>query len=455
MKKKIFSVALAACMLGSVLTGCGDTETSTADTAKADSSKVDSSKSDTAGELEISFSHFFDDSEAFYAPFQLAIDNFNADNAGKAKIVQDILSNDAYELQIETRAAANDLPDINLQRGTTAKKYGSEGKLVDLTQYFKDNGIFDKYYAGSFTEHVIDGKYYTLPLEAANYGFILYNKAIFDEVGITSFPATYDEMIAAGDKLSKAGYIPLALGDKEKWPADSLTFSSFVNPYVGNAWFEDIFMQKGNSKFTDAEFVKALTDFQGLATKGVFNKNLVSISNDDRLSLYMTGKAAMVSAGNWECGIIASTAPEIAATTFADAWPVPSSDAKAKKSVETSSAWGIAVSSQASAEKLPYIVDFLSNYITNDEFAKLLAETKSSFVPYDFEYDTSKVNIVTAKMVDLVKTTDACLNWDSSLDATVREVYQTGLQELLVGSTTPEKLAKQMQDAYAEVLANK
>lgn len=459
MKMKLLSIVLALILVGTLLSGCGGNEdagtSSLSDTGSEEKGESSTEKASTDSEIVITYAHFFDETEAFYAPIQHAVEAFNAANKGKAVIEQDILAHDAFALQMETRGATGDLPDITLVLGSQAKKYGVDGYLVDLQPLLKESGALDRIYPHTFTEHKLGDQIFTLPLEDANYGFILYNKEIFDEVGISEFPKTYSEFIEASKKIADAGYIPLALGDKDKWPADSLMFSAFVNPYVGNAWFEDIFNLEGNSKFTDAEFVSALTAFQGLATEGVLNKNLVSISNDDRLSLYMTKKAAMISAGNWECGVLVSSEPEIAANTYANAWPEPDTNSLAKKSIVSSSAWGVGVSSNVDDMKLEYIVDFISNYVCENEYGKILAETKSAFVPFEIEFDESKVNVVTNRMLEAVKESDACLNWDSSLPPEVRQVYQAGLQELLIETLTPEELAEQMQETYEEVLANK
>jgi len=456
MKKQIFSLILVLSLLGTMLIGCSneDANNEGGNNQQTSEENGNSSSSSEDEEIVITYTHFFDETEAFYLPIQHAVETFNEDNKGKARIEQDILAHDAFDLQMDTRGATGDLPDITLVLGSQAKKYGKNEYLVDLAPLIKESGLYDRIFPHAYTEHKAGDSIYSLPLEDANYGFILYNKEIFDEVGITEFPKTYDEFISASKKIADAGYIPLALGDKEKWPADSLMFSAFVNPYVGNEWFEDIFNLQGNSKFTDPEFVRALTAFQGLAKEGALNNNLISITNDDRLSLYMTKKAAMISAGNWECGVIVSSAPEIATNTYADAWPVPDSDAKANKSIVSSSAWGMGVSSNVSDEKLTYIIDFLSNYVYENEYGKILAETKSSFVPFDIEYDKSTVNEVTLRMLDAVKESDACLNWDSSLPPEVRQVYQAGLQELLIETLSPEELAQQMQEAYENVLAN-
>ena len=99
-------------------------------------------------------------------------------------------------------------------------------------------------------------------------------KEFLKRFGVTEFPKTLDELIDVSKKIADAGYIPMAMGDKALWPADSLAFSAFVNNFVGNDWFDSILACDGKAAFTDKEFVDALDQYQRLAKEGVFNDNL-------------------------------------------------------------------------------------------------------------------------------------------------------------------------------------
>ena len=55
-----------------------------------------------------------------------------------------------------------------------------------------------------------DGKIYAVPF-ASQTQLVIYNKKIFDENGISE-PQTWDELIAAAEKLKAAGIIPIANG---------------------------------------------------------------------------------------------------------------------------------------------------------------------------------------------------------------------------------------------------
>ena len=67
----------------------------------------------------------------------------------------------------------------------------------------------------------VDGKQYGIPYDFGMVGF-WYNKALFDEAGITAPPATWDEFLADIGKLKDAKITPIALGGKDKWPGDVL-----------------------------------------------------------------------------------------------------------------------------------------------------------------------------------------------------------------------------------------
>lgn len=60
----------------------------------------------------------------------------------------------------------------------------------------------------------------------------------------------------------------------------------------------------------------------------------------------------------------------------------------------------------------------------------------------------SKLVAPAVEMNNRVKDGTACMNWDSTLDPTIKEIYQRGLQELLMQSIDPKELAQNMQDEY-------
>ncbi len=454
MKKKILALLLVMAMSISVFAACSQPapEEAPADTAApADTETAEEAPS--GEEIEISFGNFWTDTSQYYDVMVEAVDNFNADNEGKFEIVVESLpSGETYNTNVTALATANDLQDIVLLKANQTTVYGPEGLIQDMTGFLTDSGIKDEMFDNTLEEHTIDGTIYGLPVSINNYGYILYNEEIFAEAGVTEFPANVEELVEACDKISAAGYTPITLGIKDPLFADSILFSAFVNKYTGPEFIESIVAKDGNVKFTDEDFVKALTDFQMLAQNGVFNENFASITNDERMQLYLTGEAAMFSAGQWENGTIYNSSEELAAVTKAAAWPGPVEGAKAGDSIEQSSVWAMAIGANADETKIPAIEDFIRNYVITDNWAKQTNEN-GDFASWEAEYDESKLNPVTQQMVALAAEAEPCRNYDGLLPASVQTLYQRGLQELLLGLVTPEDLAQQMQDEYEFAIA--
>jgi len=97
-----------------------------------------------------------------------------------------------------------------------------------------------------------DGKAYFVPVY--NYPWVvMYRKSLFEEKGYT-VPKTLEEFTALGDKMKADGIVPLALGDKDGWPAMG-TFD-ILNMRM-NGYDFHIGLMEGREKWTDPK-VKAV-----------------------------------------------------------------------------------------------------------------------------------------------------------------------------------------------------
>lgn len=445
MNKKIISLILCSALGLSCLAGCSDSEgddktgegTSNAGTI-ADGEKV-----------TVNFSNFFVEGQGYHDLTEAAVEKFNSENKNM-EIVLEEMPSDPYLIHINSLGTTGDLPELVMINGSMMSSFSDTGVIIPLTDIVKNSGIEEKMKPGIFDEctNQNDGEIYSIPIAAGRYGFIMYNTEIFKEAGVDSFPTNLDEFKVACDKIKAAGYIPMALGDKALWPGDSLLFSSFVNNFVGNEWYSNIRKNNGESSFTDQVFIDALTAFQKLAKDGTFNDDFVSIDNDERQSLYTNGKAAMISAGDWECIGVQNNNPDIANVTKVVAWPGPAENAKASGSIEQSAAWGFAMSAKITDAQKEVATKFLTEYVITEDWARDLTEINNAFPAWNGDYDASKLSTPAVSLREAIETGSPCLNWDATLSSSVKEVYQRGLQELLINQITPEKLAKDMQEEY-------
>jgi raffinose/stachyose/melibiose transport system substrate-binding protein len=116
-----------------------------------------------------------------------------------------------YPTLLKTKINAGECPDIF---STTSGK--EIGVYLDYSYNFADQpaaaAMQDSVKAVMMSGDEVHG--FALK---SNYFGIVYNKKIFDEVGITEFPSTVEAMKAACEKLSAAGYQPFSTGFAEWW----------------------------------------------------------------------------------------------------------------------------------------------------------------------------------------------------------------------------------------------
>ena len=98
-------------------------------------------------------------------------------------------------------------------------EYVDKGAAMDLTDIINDNG-FDEYadqaYFDTFAQ---DGKIYGMPIGGVTVWQTLYvNNDIFKANNL-EYPTTMEELQEVSQKLREAGIEPLAVGDKDGWPA--------------------------------------------------------------------------------------------------------------------------------------------------------------------------------------------------------------------------------------------
>ena len=130
-----------------------------------------------------------------------------------------------------------------------------------------------------------------------NYFGIVYNKAIFEECGITEFPKTTEELKAACEKISEAGYKPFTTGFSEWWVFKHV-WQHFLAAAAGDAGVEvsDLVasFEKGEAKVADyPALYNNFFDFIDLAVQYGDDKPLET-ALENELAAFGSGEAAMV-----------------------------------------------------------------------------------------------------------------------------------------------------------------
>ena len=175
-------------------------------------------------------------------------------------IVQDGVTGEQYKTKIKTAFVAGEAPDISymFSGGSFVKPYIDAGYLLPIDEYLSQD-TKSKVLPGTLDGCTFDGKVYTLP--TITFLANLYcNTEMFDAAG-AKIPTNWDELLDAVDKLNAAGYTPILMGEKDRWPGmywyDIISARTASNAAIVEAFGDP-------SKFNSEGFVMGAEKLQEL-----------------------------------------------------------------------------------------------------------------------------------------------------------------------------------------------
>jgi raffinose/stachyose/melibiose transport system substrate-binding protein len=359
-------------------------------------------------------------------------------------IKEEAVAHDEYETKMKTYAAANELPDTFELKGTMIPGLVDNRQIVAIEKIIHMVPGWEKgYKSGVFGDFEYNDKYYAFPFQMGNNHNIYWNAAIFKKCGIKGFPTTWKQFLAAIKTLKAKGYIPIAMGNKGKWVAPSLIFNTIAYRYVSVDWYNSLKKNTG-AKFTDPDFVAATKCMQDLAKMGAFNPDMNSIDNFQQRTLYYNKKAAMFIEGFWAVTPLIDEAPKdvLKATRIAQFPAIPGGKGDGRVN-QAAAGWGWAVNSKVGDDKKQAVADFL-NYVTGSEYANVVVE--------NFGLPASKPSRMAKNLPplyrELLKLNEECVYapvFDVQLPPQVVDAFYSNLQEVLIGTMTPETYCKLLQ----------
>ena len=232
--------------------------------------------------------------------FQSIIKQFQDANPGVTVKVEN-RGVDEHKSALRVAAGSDQGPDIFFSWAGLGLggEFVKSGLALPMDKYYAEYKWDDRFLpvALSFSKQYPGGRFgvpYTFHGEA-----IYYNKALFQKAGITSEPKTYDELVAAAEKLAKAG-IP------------AFTFGGTVNWHVMRLMDEILETECGAEKHDALMTMKASWAEEPCATKAFdelhrwtskyFLKPFMGIDQSQSFNLFLAGRAAMMLEGDWLVG---------------------------------------------------------------------------------------------------------------------------------------------------------
>lgn len=170
--------------------------------------------------------------------------------------------------------------------------------LLPLTDYFtaNDNALLNIYLDGIDSMITFgDGNIYGVP-EYISTAPINYNKEIFEQDGIASFPTTKDEFFALCDRFKAEGYIPFQLHGSmvdDLVVVLALQFEAKygVDPYA---------VIQGEVPFTDPWYVDTISLLKEMYDRGYLPESFWTIGGTEGRMAYSTGEMPMKFGYFWD-----------------------------------------------------------------------------------------------------------------------------------------------------------
>ena len=426
--KKVLSIALTAAMCGSILAGCSS--------ASSGSGAAGSSGSTASGDvIEISFPTFMCGTASQTEWCAERVAAFNEEYAGQYKVVMEEIPGDQnYIDKLKVLYSADDLPDVIVTGGYNLIDM-MQDKLVDLTPYLEE----DPEWADFMSEvgknvNSRDGKLYAVPYIRQIVGYY-YNTELFEQAGIESVPATWDEFFEACDKLLAAGITPVSMDTADSGWCTSLMLGAMVGSTDSGEEFMNTNQPTdyNNQDLIDAA-AKIQTMLQKYTTADAIGGDYAAAANN-----FFNEKTAIIANGPWMVSKFYDTS--VVSEDFADKIAVA---AYPEGVMYNSGQIGWSIASKT-PEKIEASLAFVK-FMTSEESQRLDLEV-CSVVPDCTIADADVYPLVT-ETIALADTAEHSINdYQSLWHATVVDEVSVQYPLLADGSITPEQFAQALTDA--------
>jgi raffinose/stachyose/melibiose transport system substrate-binding protein len=214
---------------------------------------------------------------------------------------------DFENVVLKTILAKGDVPDLYYLTGGSwqLSKYIEAGNYAtDLGKYLfpQYGGLSEGDWGYSFVPSFLDGNritghYYVIPFTATSQ-WMWYNKGIFAKYGWAEGPVTWGDLVKKAQVLKKDKIIPVALGDKERYPAGNW-MCLLSQRVAGDAVFSGVFGRRKGFSFTHPDMLKTMKLLEDLVKNGYMNEGAAGMSDDTATMLLYQNRAAMIPKGSW------------------------------------------------------------------------------------------------------------------------------------------------------------
>jgi raffinose/stachyose/melibiose transport system substrate-binding protein len=359
------------------------------------------------------------------------------------------LPDDQYNTSVRTKLAAGKGPDIfwifpkNAAGGVI--DFAKAGFAADLS----DLSFWDNIGQGAKEDMSYEGKPYGVA-EGLDFLGVYYNKEMLEQVGVTEFPQDWASFLDLCQKLKDAGITPIALGDKDPWVIQFGMYPIAANVVYPDEMDFDVKVQNGEKPLNDPKWVKTISMYQELYTKGYVVKNSLGVGSAQAAQLFIDGKAAMSFTGTWDYPSMSAQGAAEFTRGFAS---LPGNEAGQPLYVSASTSAGYALNAKsANLDTAKQVLNYL--FDGQSDLFNAFVESNSSISVYK---GVELSNELFKSVNDNYQQNGNSVYFSNQMwPAGVSDVMQSKFAEIIGGKkTTPEDVAQAMDDKFQELWKNK
>lgn len=207
---------------------------------------------------------------------------------------------------VKTRLATGEMTDVfSYNSGSLFQALHPTENLVDLTNEPFIANIVESYFPVVSAE----GKIYGVPTGTATGGGILYNKKVYEQLGL-SVPTSWAEFEANNEAIKAAGITPVIATFGDTWTSQLFVLADYYNVEQINPNFASDYT---NNKAKYATTPGAMAGFQYLQEgfeKGWYQTDFATTKFDQGLQMLADGTGAHYPMLTFAIGVIAANNPD-------------------------------------------------------------------------------------------------------------------------------------------------
>lgn len=471
MKKKVISILLATVLTVSMLAGCGGSEEAAPEDPGTTEEAPPAEEEDPPAEeeappaeeevVELSVLNYIDMSsavaleelEVVWAGFEAAYPNI--------KITRQDEFDESFHQAVEAYAASGELPDVIYAwpsgRSTTLH---TQKLLKDLTPLIERDGLADVFSPSMLNPaNQVAGYQAILPRSTTATHYFMVNNEVLQEVGLTA-ATTYSELAEQVPVLREAGYDTVLIANLADWVMQSCMFSMLAGRFCGEGWDQKIL--NGEAAFTDPNFVAALQFVEQMYADGVISDTTLALDYAEGPGLFANNTAAYYVDGDWSVANLITNQttgealidPERQANFDITVFPEIDVEGVAiparTNSAVLGTGWGLNANLEDGSPELEAAWTLIK-WLTSKEIQEFHLRSGQITAPArtDVDIESLPFEPLQKKLIEMLASgfDVATVVVDGVFQGPVYTPINVGLQQLGMGTTTPEEIAQLTQEA--------